>query len=326
VARRLVPLLAAAALVTGAGEPPPGGSSPSGASENPAEGAAPETLQALAPLRPPGGRLPCIPEAIALDPLGRLFVLDRASGRIFRRDLDGTWLDFSPGGQGGSRLPQLTALFAGSGPDLYGLDATAGLLYRFDLEGRLRAAIDWSAGLEEGRSFVPADLALSASGELLLLDRTGGRLLLFDRDGRPIGDLASGLAGPQRPRAPTGLAIDGAGTIHVLDPPSRRVWRVSRQGAALPDWPYAEAGEDPVLAVRGDSTAVVISRRGDRAVPLPRRGSAPVTWVPSTPPRYPVADAVAAGDSLLYLACPGQGEVLRWRMPGARHDEPATGP
>lgn len=193
-----------------------------------------DSLPAFADLMPSTADGPASPERLALDALGRLFVLDRGRGRIYRADEAGGWLEFGAGEQGGARMSRIEDLFARSGPDLYALDGEAGLFYRFDLEGRLRAAIDWrSAGPELGAA-PPTDFAITSSGELLLLERAGGRLWWIDRRGRLITDLAGGIGGDLHPRAPTGLGLDAAGTIFVLDPPGARILRFTRQGDALP--------------------------------------------------------------------------------------------
>lgn len=244
-------------------------------------------------------------------------MLDRGRGRIYRCPQDGAWIEFGSGEQGGARWPQITGISAHPGPDLLALDGASGLLYRFDLEGRLRATIVWRDESGEVGSFQPADFGMTPSGELLLLDRDGGRLLLLDRGGRLVTDLASGLAGPERPRSPSQLDVDESGTVHVLDPAAARVLRFTRQGDALTPREYgaglaAERGQ-ALLAVRPDGSLVVVSRRGAWARLYDRSGALLHEWR-NEPTRFPLT-AAAASDTLLYLACPGEGVVLRWRLP-----------
>lgn len=289
----------------------------------PAESEESVPWQALAPLLPPDGEGGGAPEALALDALGRLFVLDRGRGRIYRASQPGEWLEFGAGEQGGTRWPQITGISARPGPDLLALDAASGRLFRFDLEGRLRATFAWRDEAGELGSIQPADFGLTPSGELLLLDRDEGRLLLFDRSGRLLTDLASGLTGPRRPRSPTQIDLDMEGRIYVLDPPGARVLRFTRQGEALSPWEYGEGlGTDAgqaLLAVRPDGSVVIVSRLGSWARICDASGRRRHEWRSETPLRFPLTDA-AATDTLVYLACPGGGCVLRWRLPDSGDD------
>jgi hypothetical protein len=286
-----------------------------------------EVLAADPPLLPAAGGVAAAPERLALDALGRLFVLDRGSGRIFRRDDAGGWIEFGSGEQGGARLAQITGIFARPGPDLFALDGPAGTLCRFDLEGRLRAVIPWRDVSEEIGAFLPADFAMTPSGELVLLDRDGGRLLRVDRDGRLLVDLASGLVGSLRLRAPARLAVDAEGTLFVLDPPGTRVLRFTRQGDALPPWNYgaglAPDREEALLAIRPGGSILVVSRDGAWVRSFDGDGALQREWRGEAV-SHPLSDAVAS-DSLLYLACPGGGRILRWRLPADRDAEPANG-
>ncbi len=294
---------------------------PDTAARAPATGA---RLDSLPPLRPPSDIAPFAPEALAVDGLGRIFALDRAGGRIARIAASGTWIGFGVGDQGGDRFANLTHLFAQWGPDLFALDSAAGALDHFDLDGHFRERISYVDGLRAaGLGFVqPVDFALTRSGELLLLDRSAGRLLLFDRSGTFVTDLASGASGNARLTAPARLSLDAAGNIYVLDPPGGAVRRFSRQGTPRPAFRY-DAGLNlrfraaPLLEATPWGQVVVAGTDGswlriftpdgklvfERSVPASE-----------TSRREALTDLVSAPDSTLYLACPGRGEIrhLRW--------------
>ncbi len=280
------------------------------------------------PLRPPASDGPPAPEALSLDRLGRLFVLDRTFSRILRFDPEtASWGEFGAGGQGGARLPQLAALDAAWGPDLYALEPARRSLHRFDLDVQLRAVIPFESWDEpDGEPFLPVDFAVTPSGELFLLDREDGRLRLHDRRGRYLADWSGGLAGDQHPRAPTRVAVSADGTVFVLDPPTGLVRRFARQGTPLPSWRYAAAGSpSDLLAVTPSGRAVVLDARRAGIVLLGPseldrwEGGAPM------PPEARPADMVVAGDTLLYLALPHAGVIERWRLSGAQTDERGDG-
>ena len=284
----------------------------------------PEPL--LPPLITPARLGSFIPEAVAVDAFGDVFALDRGAGRIVRFDPGGAVTAFGAADQVTDGSPILTGIFARSGPDLYAIDDAAGTLYRFDLDGRLRATVVYAeglrdAGLTPGRA---ADFALSPSGDLYILDRIGGRLLVFDRDGRFLTDLFAGLAGPGRPRTPARLAVADDGAIFVLDTAGCRVRRFSREGALLGDWAGLDSSEtqaEPpgLLTVTGGGRVVLVSRGAGRIWVRDSTGRLLAEDLLSPAPRAPLSDVEAVGDTLLLLASPGGGEILRRRISALDH-------
>jgi hypothetical protein len=285
--------------------------------------------RSLPPLTVPPRLGPFLPEAVAADAFGRVFALDRGAGRIVRFDPGGAVTAFGASEQGGGRTPILTGIFARRGPDLYAIDDAAGVLYRFDLDGGLRATVNYAEGLREA-GLVPgraADFALGPSGELLLLDRIGGRLLLFARDGRYVTDLFAGLSGAARPRAPARLAVTDDGSLFVLDIAGCRVRRLTREGVTEADWPGLEPGESTVeppglLAVTNGGRVILASRGEGKIWIRDRSGRLLGEDALSPPPRVPLSDLEAVGDTLLLFASPGGSEILRRRLDAAIHAEP----
>lgn len=290
----------------------------------------PEGLEPLSPLLHADSMGRVAPQALAMDGLGRLFVLDRSHGRILRLDRDGQWRLFGSGDQGGRRYPNMTDLYAGWGPGLFALDPAASEIHQFDLDGNLRRTLGYSERREDRTPgfelrtddrtlgfLQPADFALNRSGELLLLDESGGRLLLYDRNGRFVTDLAAGTAGADRPQAPTRLAVDARDRIYLLDPPAGRVRPFSRQGAAAASWEYRQGlpgrgSRRTLLSVAGDR--IVLASGDGRWVRLfTPEGEMLKHWDNPSPPESGLTDMAASGDTLLYLASPASGEVLRWR-------------
>lgn len=322
--------LAGASWVEAAGAPADAAAGDSAAMRAPSSSAVAPAAAAssrfLPPLATPARLGPFVPEAVAVDAFGHVFALDRGAGRIVRFDPGGAVTAFGAADQGGDRSPTLTGISARRGPDLYAIDDAAGTLYRFDLDGRLRATVVYAEGLREaglapGRA---ADFALGPSGDLFVLDRIGGRLLLFDREGRFVTDLFAGLAGPGRPRSPARLTMSDDGALFVLDTAGCRVRRFSREGAVLGDWTGLEPGETPVeppglIAVTDGGLVVLVSRGEGRIWVRDSAGRLLAEDLLSPGPRHPLSDLEAVGDTLLLLASPGGGEILRWRLNSLDH-------
>lgn len=289
-------------------------------------------VRTLPPLVAPLQGRPFLPEALAIDGLDRLFVLDRSRAEIVRVSADGEWLPFAAGAQGGTRFAQLSRIFARWGPDLFALAPATHTLYHFDLDGHLRATLRYGGdAFERTLGFVEAaDVQLTKAGELIVLDRAGGRILLFDRFGAYVTDLAA--ASSARPRAPVRMEQDPSGTLYVLDPPSRSIFRFTRQGQPLPDWSYASVLEGGMasaahLAWTVPGRLIVLARDASWACAFTADGRLESRWrFDQILPELGVSevtDLVASSDGTLHLARPGTGNIARLRL-GATHVDGAS--
>lgn len=106
------------------------------------------------------------------------------------------------------------------------------------LDPELRLLRTWGGrGREDGRFLEPADLAWSASGEILyVVDSGRRRVQAFNR----AGDLLYAWGRPGRGRGeflyPTGIAAAADGSVYVVDRGARRVQRFSEKGRLLHAW------------------------------------------------------------------------------------------
>lgn len=304
----------------------------------------------LAPLRYPSeGRGPgsvttsFAPVALAFDRFGGLFVLDATTDQICARDAEGRWFRFGVGDQGGGRFASLRGLEV-RGPDLFALDPAESVLYRFGLDGRLRARIPLAAP-EVG--FVDAvDFAVDKAGELWVLDRAGGRLLRFGRDGSFLADLGRGGAGEDRLSSPSRLALGPDGGAWVLEPGRRRVRAFSRQGELRGGFSYEPAGNDASgtsqpddgsgasvspedEAARGRAAQVVDLVAAEEGVVLvDAAGGIRAFAVDGTLQRSRslgsevggITAAALSPEGILHLARPGAGEISRVPWPAQGDD------
>ncbi|MFN8547935.1 MAG: hypothetical protein U0527_08225 [Candidatus Eisenbacteria bacterium] len=272
----------------------------------------PASIELHAPLRTPEG---VQPSRLARDGLARLFVLDRSETRLLRLEPDGSWRTFGLAEQGGERLARLGAIYGARGSDLFALDGRDGTLYRFDLDGHWRAALTYGGDASSLGLVDPIDFALTKSGELVVLDRAGGRLLFFDRFGRFVTDLAAGA--PDGPLlAPTRIALDAEDDLYVLDPPAHLVRRFSRQGAPLPAWSFDRGlapnlGRGELLDLLPDRIVAVAAADGSWLRLFDAEGSLLLESELDSLAGTRAGDLLALDDTLLCLARPSLGEVAR---------------
>ena len=238
---------------------------------------------------------PLLPESVSspsdlcVDPLGRLLVLDGSSGRIWVLSSDRPAVPFGASDQGSGRFEIPTRVFSRWGLHVYTLDPQSRRVSVFDLEGRYESTFDLEESLLAGGG--PADVELAdfvvdKDGSLIVLDRLGGRLLLFDNSGGFRGLLGEDLTGSERLVAPSDLEVDETGNLYIADPPSGKLIRIGRQGSL--GWVFdlrgsgggpgrpvalahaagvlyvADAGKDRILAVSpsGGSPAEIVAGAG----------------------------------------------------------------
>ncbi|MBD3333954.1 MAG: hypothetical protein GF355_00380 [Candidatus Eisenbacteria bacterium] len=262
---------------------------------------------------------------LSLDPLGRLLVVDGQTGEVWSLDPRQARrpTPFGASDQGSPRFENPTRVFSRWGLHVYTLDPLQRLVSVFDLQGRYRTTLDLAAALTAsglgGVEFT--DLAVDKTGDLRVLDRLGGRLLFFDREGNFRDILGDELTDGERMISPEALDIDPEGHLFVADPAGRRVLKWSRQGSLLQVWRWDDgpAGVHPgALAVSGGRLYIADPGRRRIIVVDPAEGTQDEFYAPWSLPGAR-ADSAAS-------APPQEASRLPWTGPGSRLTALAAGP
>ena len=177
------------------------------------------------------------PAGVAVDPGGDIWVSQSSGDRIQVFDSSGAFLEqFGSPGSGAEQFAFETwaGLAVGGGGLIWAADAGNNRIDRWlasPVSDQLLSASIGSAGSGDGQLSSPADVALSPSGDLWILDRGNGRIQRFGPDGQfiskfAIPEVAEGIL--TRPKA---LALDAAGNLLVTE--GHRVQKLSPSGQQL---------------------------------------------------------------------------------------------
>lgn len=221
------------------------------------------SLRLTGQLVPPPGESRFTPTFLAVDPKGRLLVADEARGTIFAYDKPEEppigWLASPSGRSGGSpRFLEIRGMVASVGLDLFVLDAGVGRVYQYDLGYEVRGLVlEVTSGRVVSRfgEVHPTGLAIDPSGQPILVDAAGDRLLVFDPQWSPrfeIGGPGSTAGGF---RDPAGVVIGPGGRIWVADRGNRLVSVLDPVGTFLVEHEFDHAPES--LAIDGAGNVFV---------------------------------------------------------------------
>jgi sugar lactone lactonase YvrE len=190
-----------------------------------------------------------LPDGIAVDDAGTIWVADRDANRILRFANDGTPRPFKPfryqpwsSAPGRFRLPYDVDV-DGLG-NLYVADTHNHRIQVFTPQGKLirkwgRNGGDGTAGTGDGEFDQPRDLALDAFGNVWVADHENKRVQKFTADGRFLGRFgANGGDGslgsaPGEFNSPRGVSSDAQGNIYVADDANHRVQKLANDGRVL---------------------------------------------------------------------------------------------
>ncbi|MBD3161476.1 MAG: hypothetical protein GF346_04655 [Candidatus Eisenbacteria bacterium] len=262
-----------------------------------------------------GADLRLAPHALALDPLGRVWALDRARGRIVpvREERIGESVAIeAPRGRAPSSLSDLAA----SGSYLYLLDSGPPRILLADLDGHARDAVDLSAEIEAaglGGGIVSL-LLVDRSGTLSLIESGAGRLVRLDRRGRFVDTPLESLSRRERPERIADARLAPGDETVLLDPVGPTLFTLSPDGVVEQVVRLdTELTEPMTLAIDAEGARFLIGS-GGRVVVVDRKGDR--VW----DGRIPLQDAlgphraVITREGILLVSYPSKGAIDRWRI------------
>jgi DNA-binding beta-propeller fold protein YncE len=190
-----------------------------------------------------------IPDGVAVDSAGNVYVADRLNNRIQKFTAGGRFLD-AWGGPPGAAIRQFNAPYGVAVDGLghvYVADTQNNRVQKLSSTGRFLATWghnggDGTPGIGNGEFTDPRGIAVDDAGDVYVADHGNNRIQKLSPTGRFLarwgangGDGTPGSADGEF-RIPRGIAIDHAGHVYVADKGNNRIQELSRTGRFMRRW------------------------------------------------------------------------------------------
>ena len=172
----------------------------------------------------------CAPTAIAIDPVGNIYVTDK-SAPLKKFFSDGTLVKAWSGphsNTGGIAVDPAGKVLI-SFPDSHSVET-------YTIDGTRGNPTLRGNGISDGQFSFPTSVAFDPSGKIYVLDTGNNRIQKFDSDGKFITKLGSQGTGDGRFIRPSGLAVDSSGSIYVVDSGNNRIQKFTGDGEFITKW------------------------------------------------------------------------------------------
>jgi sugar lactone lactonase YvrE len=209
------------------------------------------------------------PEGVACRDGGRVVVADTGNARLVLYGAKGSAQD----GGVELKLAQLTAprrVQIDARGNVLALDGKTRRIVRIGPDGKFAGTVEY-AGAPAPAAVVAVAFALDAQDRLYVLDSAGREVLVLDASD----EVARRIALPKARAAFTDVAVDGAGTVHVVEAVAAVVWSAEKGAAAFTarSKPLKEHMSFPGAISAGRGKLFLVDRNGNGVVTLGSDGS-----------------------------------------------------
>jgi sugar lactone lactonase YvrE len=172
-----------------------------------------------------------LPEAVAFDQTGRMYVADTGNNRIqWSTDSGTTWANFATNGTGNTQVKAPQGLALDSQGNLYVSDTGNGRVMRFDNGTPGSGVVIATSGSASGQVGSPRGLAIDSTFRLFVTDESNSRILRISNANTTVSGtsgsiVASTGVGMNQVRNPQGITIDSTGTLYIADTGNSRILR-----------------------------------------------------------------------------------------------------
>jgi tripartite motif-containing protein 71 len=184
-----------------------------------------------------------LPQGIAVDASGSVYVVDFGNARVQKFDSDGRLL-LQWGGRGNAagQLNQPVGIAVDEQGHIYVSDVGNERVQKFDSDGGF--LLEWGGfGAGNGQFHTPRGLAVDRGGHVYVVDSGNHRVQKFSSRGSFLAKWGTPGTGNGQFFLPFGIALDAAGSVYVADTMNHRLQRFDSEGRFLTQWGEWGQGE-----------------------------------------------------------------------------------
>jgi hypothetical protein len=182
------------------------------------------------------------------------------------------------------------------------------------------------AGSGPGQLSHPADVALDAVGDLLVVDYENDRVERFNQQGEYLGEFGEEGSGAGQFNEPTSIATDGNGNVWVADTKNNRIEKLDEEGSFLSSFGTSGTGKlnrPESVAVAPNGNVWVADRGNFRLVEFGKSGEY-IRAITTASAGIEIGSPTGIGvgpDGRVWAAAPASGGVLVFSETGTVVDE-----
>jgi len=171
-----------------------------------------------------------MPQDVAVDKDGNIFVVDRLNVRVQKFNSKGEFLlTWGGKGQGHGLFAEPFSLAMDPAGKIWVLDGPANLLQRFETDGTFISQF-------MGDFYAPANVSVDSGGNIYVANAGGANVRKYSKDGERLATLTSHGSGKGEVADPNACVADTDGTLYVADTGNRRIQKLKSDGRFLKQW------------------------------------------------------------------------------------------
>ncbi|OQB28119.1 MAG: Serine/threonine-protein kinase PknD [Chloroflexi bacterium ADurb.Bin180] len=229
------------------------------------------------------------PKGVAVDHLGRVYVVNTRNHRVEVYSADGQLVQtIGSQGTGPGQFQEPWGIAVAPDGHVYVADTWNHRIEKFDAQGRFVAT--WGTFGDTGGLlgapdvlYGPRDIAVTPDGNLIVSDTGNKRLIKFSPEGTFIAQWGGGGSLPGQFLEPCGVAVDAAGNIYVADVWNHRIQKLSADGVyqsqiAVVGWESESPVNKPYLVADQFASVYVTQPDYHRVVKFDSSGRVLSVW------------------------------------------------
>jgi len=192
-----------------------------------------------------------MPEDVAVDSSGNVYVADTWNNRIQKFTSTGTFITkWGSSGSGDGQFSSPTGVAVDSEGNVYVVDYWNHRIQKFSSTGTF--ITKWGTdGSGNGQFNNPQDVAVDSSGNVYVADTWNNRIQKFTSTGTFITKWGSSGSGDGQFSFPVGVAVDSSDNVYVADEYNYRIQKFSTDGTFIAKWGSSGSGDGQFSSPNG---------------------------------------------------------------------------